>query len=280
MTHKNRPMALLSVLSMLVFAPQRAEAAPQALGLTASDGVPTPLRCAAGLCSGFVNSFCLQFGRPSPKPDAEYRLAPGGGVILVGQRVDGSTIRLAAGSLVGIRSRNGFSSVTISLPQSQLEAIGVVMAAIEIAPLTSVLPVATAGDSDPQTPEEIDYATGIQRRLAQSTFETPGQKSGAAKVIALVINSLPTDEPTSQMGREAVWKKAVMSAASAPLDPQGFVAASRIYQNCGTAVDFRTASSLSTCMEQAEQDLMGALEFELEGQSAVGDMPDEGPGGS
>src|SRR6478609_5976081 len=49
MTHKNRLMALLSVLSMLVFAAQRAEAAPQALGLTASNGVPTPLRCAAGL---------------------------------------------------------------------------------------------------------------------------------------------------------------------------------------------------------------------------------------
>jgi len=162
-------MLLLTALSisMLVLAVPCAQAAPQALGLEASNGIPTPLRCEAGLCSGVVSSFCLQFGRPSPGPGSDYSLAEGGGITLVGQRANGSAIRLSADSLVTIRSRSGFSSVTISVPDSQLRTMGVVKAAIEIAPLTSVLPVAIAGDSDPQTLAEIAYATGPQRRLAQ-----------------------------------------------------------------------------------------------------------------
>jgi hypothetical protein len=280
MTHKIRPTLLLTALSMLVLTMQCAQAAPQALGLEASNGVPTPLRCDGGVCSGVVSSFCLQFERPSPGPGSEYRLAEGGGITLVGQRANGSAIRLSADSLVMIRSRAGFSSVTISVPDSQLQTMGVVTAAIEIAPLTSVLPIAIAGDSDPETPGEIAYATGPQRRFARSTFETPGEKSDAAKVIALVINSLPADEPANPVGREAVWRKAVGLAAGAPLDPQGLVAASRIYQDCGTAVDTRTTSTLGACMEQARQDLIGALEFELEGQSAVGHVRDENASGS
>ena len=280
MTHKIRPMLLLTALSMLVLAMQCAQAAPQALGLEASNGIPTPLRCDGGLCSGFVSSFCLQFGRPSPEPGSEYRLADGGGITLVGQRANGSAIRLSADSLVTIRSRAGFSSVTISVPGSQLRTMGIVKAAIEIAPLTSALPIAIAGDSDPQTPGEIDDATGPQRRLARLTFETPGERSDAARVIALVINSLPTDEPTSPVGRDAVWRKAVTLAAGAPLDPQSLVVASRIYRNCGTAVDTRTTSTLGACMEQAQQDLIGALEFELEGQSAAGHPREETASGS
>ena len=280
MTRKVCGMVPLIALSLLVLAAQRAEAAPQILGLVASNGVPTPLRCENSVCSGFISSFCLQFGRPSPRPDSEYHLAPGGGITVIGRRADGSAMRLAAGSLVTILSHSGFSSVTISLPEGRLKAIGAVTAAIEIAPLTSIVPVAMAGDSNPQTPAEIDYATNTQRRLAQSAFETSSQTSDAAKLTTLVINSLPADEPTSQVGREAVWKNAVMQVASAPLDPQGFAIASRLYQRCGAAVNSRMASALGVCMEQAQQDLVGAMEFELQGRSAAGPTLDEGAGGS
>ena len=280
MTRKVCGMVPLIALSLLALAAQRAEAAPQILGLVASNGVPTPLRCENSVCSGFISSFCLQFDRPSPRPDSEYHLAPGGGITVIGRRADGSAMRLAAGSLVTILSHAGFSSVTISLPEGRLKAIGAVTAAIEIAPLTSIMPVAMAGDSNPQTPAEIDYATNTQRRLAQSTFETSSQTSDAAKLTTLVINSLPADEPTSQVGREAVWKNAMMQAASAPLDPQGFAIASLVYQRCGAAVDSRTASALGVCLEQAQQDLVSAMEFELQGRSAAGPTLDEGAGGS
>ena len=277
---KFRPMLVLTALSMLVLAVPGAEAAPQALGLVASNGVLTPLRCDGGLCSGVVGSFCLQFARPAPDPDSDYRLAEGGGITLVGERADGSALRLSADSLVAIRSRMGFSSVTVSVPDSELKAMGVVKAALEIAPLTSVLPVAVAGDSDPETPGEIAQALGPERRLARSTFEAPGESGDAVRVVTLVINSLPAREPTSAVGREAAWRAAVSQAAGAALDPQGLVVASRIYRDCGTAVDAGASATLGACMERAEQGLIGTLEFDFEGQSGAGQARDDTAGGS
>ena len=45
----------------------RAEAAPQILGLVASNGMPTPLHCQDGLCTGLLASFCLQEARSGPE---------------------------------------------------------------------------------------------------------------------------------------------------------------------------------------------------------------------
>jgi len=253
-----------------------AEAAPQILGLVASNGVPTPLTCENGLCSGFVSSFCLQAGRSSPKVDTEYRLASGGGLVLIARRADGSSIRLPGDDLVAVRSRIGFSSVTLSLPEARLQALGAVSAAVEVAPLTSVLPVAEAGDGNPQTPADIAYATGIQRRIAQQSFETPGEASDAARLAALVINSLPAEEPRDRTARNAVWEKALMLAAGSPIDPQGIAVAAAMYRNCGAAVDAHTAANLKVCMEMHQAGLIGALELDQPPARPI----DDGTGGS
>jgi hypothetical protein len=256
-----------------------AEAAPQILGLVASNGDPTQLRCEGGLCSGFVSSFCLQAGRPSPKIVSEYHLAPGGGLTLIARRADGSSIRLPGEDLVAVRSRIGFSSVTLSLPETRLKALGAVSAAIEVAPLTSVLPVPVAGDGNPQTAADIAYATGVQRRIAQRSFETPGEASDAARLAALVINSLPPDEPKAEASRQAIWGKALMLAAGSPLDPQGIAEAARMYRNCGAAVDAHTAVTLKSCMEMHQAGLIGALELDQPTGAPVRSV-DDGAGGS
>lgn len=256
-----------------------AEAAPQIVGLVASNGLPTPLRCEDGLCSGFASSFCLQADRPSPKVDTAYQLAPGGGLTLIARRADGSSIRLPGEDLVAINSRFGFSSVTLSLPEARLRALGAVSAAVEIAPLTSVLPVAVAGDGDPQTDDDIAYATGTRRRIAERLFETPGEASDAAKLAALVINSLPPDEPKAETSRQAIWEQALMLAAGSPLDPKGIVEAAGLYRNCGAAVDAHTASSLRTCMEMHQAGLIGALELN-QATGAPSRSVNDGAGGS
>lgn len=176
MTPRTHATAALAALSMLLLAAGPAWAAPQILGLVASNGMPTPLSCADGQCSGLVNSFCLQFARPSPDDGSAYSLLPGGGITILGLRADGSSFRLAGAGLVTLRSRAGFSAVTVSVPESALRKIGAVSASVEVEALTAALPVAVAGDSDPETQADIDQATGALRQLAQSTFEAPGQK--------------------------------------------------------------------------------------------------------
>jgi len=272
MTLRIHATAALAALSMLLLAGGRAEAAPQILGLVASNGMPTPHGCADGQCSGLVNSFCLQFARPSPDDGSAYSLIPSSGIAIVGQRADGSTFRLAADGLVTIHSRAGFSAVIVSLPESELRKIGAVSASIEVAPLTAALPVAIAGDSDPQTQAEIDQATGALRELAQSTFEAPGEGSDAARIVTFAIDSLAATGPASREGRQTAWKKTAALAVKAGVDPQGMAAASDIYEGCSAA------SAFAGCLERARQDLMSTLEFEFQGVSVR--EPEADAGGS
>lgn len=275
-----RHAVALAALCLSSLSAWPAGAAPQILGLVASNGLLSPLRCQAGSCSTFVDSFCLQFSRPSPGLDSEYQLAPGGAITLAGRKPDGSVIRLPAEGLVTIRSRSGFSAVTISLAEGQVANLGLRDPALEIGPMSSILPVAVPGDSDPQTAQDIAYATGSQRRLAGKIFEARSPDSDMARLVAMLINSLPAEEPVTPAGRREFWHKVQLSVAGAFLDPRAVAAASAIFGNCGTAVDAGTAPALGTCMEQAQGDLIGMMELEWQGANDEARPLDEGGGGS
>src|ERR1700687_1833813 len=126
-----------------------ASAASQVLGLVASNGLATPLHCQDGTCTGHFSAFCLQEQRPAPSADSAYRLAPGGNLTLIATMADGHTLRLPANDLLTIRTRIGFTSVRMSLPEAKLKSLGAVSVAVEVAPMTSILPRRVAGDPDP-----------------------------------------------------------------------------------------------------------------------------------
>ena len=189
-----------------------AYAASQVLGLVASNGLPTPLHCQDGTCSGHVSAFCLQEQRPAPSANSEYLLAPGSRLTLIAQLADGSSLRLAGDSLLTIRTRVGFTSVRLSLPEETMKALGAVSLSVEIAPMASILPRPVANDPDPLSAQEIALATGPMRRAAEQPFEKPGEAADAARLSSLIVNLLPEDEPQSTAGREALWNQAVALA--------------------------------------------------------------------
>jgi hypothetical protein len=247
-------LALCAALTLPV-AP--AAAASQVLGLVASNGLPTPLRCVDGTCSGHVSAFCLQEQRPAPSANSEYLLAPGSRLTLIAQLSDGRKVRLPADGILTIRTRVGFTSVRLSLPEERMKALGAVSAAVEVAPLTSILPRAIAGDPDPLTDQEIALATGPMRRAAQLPFENPGEAADAARLASLIVNLLPEDEPQSAAGRDAVWNQAVaLAETSGNPSPAGIDDAHRIYSNCELSLASMTSFNLRTCMEIHHADLM------------------------
>jgi hypothetical protein len=210
-----------------------------------------------GTCSGHFSAFCLQEQRPAPSADSEYRLAPGSALTLIASFADGHTARLPAGDLLTIRTRIGFTSVRISLAEEKLEALGAVSVAVEVAPLTSILPRPIAGDPDPLSAQEIALATGPMRRAAELPFEKPGETADAERISSLIVNLLPEDEPQSTAGREAVWNRALAlaSAGGAP-SPAGIEDAHRIYSGCELSIASLTSFNLRTCMEIHHADLM------------------------
>jgi hypothetical protein len=248
---------ILATLFLAGLASTPVQAASQVLGLVASNGLPTPLRCIEGTCSGHFSTFCLQEQRPAPSADSEYRLAPGSALTLIATYADGHTARLPAGDLLNIRTRIGFTSVRISLAQEKLRALGAVSVAIEVAPMTSILPLPVAGDPDPLSAQEIALATGPMRRAAELPFEKPGEAADAIRLSSLIVNLLPEDEPQSTAGREALWNRAVVLArTSGNPSLAGIEDAHRIYSGCELSIASLTSFNLRTCMEIHHADLM------------------------
>jgi hypothetical protein len=254
-----KPVLSFTIAAVLCLgmAAKPAGAASQVLGLVASNGLPVPLHCADGTCSGHFSAFCLQEQRPAPSANSEYSLAPGGTLTLIATLANGQSLRLPGNDLLTIRTRIGFTSVRISLPEEKLKQLGAVAVAVEVAPMTSILPRPVANDPDPLTAQEIALATGPMRRSAEQPFEKPGESADAARLSSLVINLLPEDEPQTAAARDALWNQAIgLESASRSLSPTGIDDAKRIYSNCELSVASKSSFNLRTCLEIQHADLM------------------------
>lgn len=235
-----------------------AAAAPQVLGLVASNGVPTPLTCHGTECSAHFSSFCLQEARPAPAQGQPYTVAEGGELTLVVQTADGRALRLPADGQVAIRTLIGFTSVRISVPAATLRALDAVSAAVEVGPSVSLIPLEIANDPDPQTAEEVALAVGPMRAAAGRAFETPGASSDAARVASLLINALPTDRDAEENARAGLWERTVVPTVLASLTPEGRIAAERVYQGCRISVESRSVFTMRSCLVLRHADLMAA----------------------
>jgi len=257
MPFASRAAASIFVLGMLALVPGSASAAPQALGVVASNGVATPLVCdGRGECSARISAFCLQEARSAPSQGTLYRLADTSAMTLHVARRDGSSFRLPANGYVRIESQLGFTAVKVSLPQTVAAALDAASLSIEVAPNASLLPVETPGDTDPQTPEDIALATGPMRAAAQAIFETPGSAADAARLTTLMINALPPTEEENLALADRLWDATVTDRVKAALSPEGVAAAEQIYDGCKLAVESHTRLSMRECLALRHADLM------------------------
>ena len=116
------------------------EAAPQILGVVASDGAPTSLSCTGAECGAHFSAFCLQEARPAPFAGQDHA-APGASMTLIVTTAAGQSIRLPAQDYVKITSQIGFTSVHVSVPQSVMTDLGAASLQIEVGENVSVLPI-------------------------------------------------------------------------------------------------------------------------------------------
>jgi hypothetical protein len=231
-------------------------AAPQVLGLVASNGVPTPLSCDGGTCSAHFSTFCLQQNRLAPTRGDVFAVAPGGSLTLVVTTADGRTLRLPGADLVRIESEISFTSVSIALPESKLAELGASAVAVEVGPSASLIPVTLPGDPDPQSDDEIALATGPMRLVAARSFEAPGRTSDAARITSLLINALPQEGPETSAVRDELWAAALPSPTVVAATPDGITTAARIYEACKISVESRSSYTMRNCLELRHADLL------------------------
>jgi hypothetical protein len=242
-----------------------AQAAPQILGIVASNGLPTPLHCAEGQCSAYVPSFCLQEARYAPDMGSEYRLA-GGGLTVIVQRARGETLRLPAEELLTIRARFGFTTLQVSLSAARLEALGATSAALEVGAGTSVIPKAYAGDPQPQSTDEVALATGPLRQVASHTFDRPGGPADTARLVELVINRMA--DPTASLA--SVWSEVAQEARQSGIAAPGIEAAGAVVAECQGSAHGADSLVGGLCLEMRQTELMTDLTRSFWDQAAGG----------
>jgi len=259
--------ALLLALPLLIGTATAVQAAPQILGIVASNGLPTPLHCADGYCSAYLASFCLQEARYAPNSGSEYRLVPGGRLTIIASLGDGRTLRLPAENLLTIRTRSGFTTLRVSLPEAKLKALGATAAAVEVGPKTTVLPLAYAGDPHPQSADEVATA-GPLRRIAAETFDRPGERADTARLIELVINRLPDRSQPSSVTLAALWGEVAASARQSGIASGSIDATAQVIAECQGSAG--TGFAGGVCLEMRQAELMTNLNRQFWDQAAGG----------
>ena len=246
---------LLAALALGLMAAAPAHAAPQALGLVASNGAPTMLDCNGIECSALFSAFCLQEARPAPSQGDAYAPAPGSAVTLLVTRADGSTLRLPGAAYLRFSTLVGFTSMRIALPRTSLSELGAVAVAVEVGPRATMLPVPVAGDRNPQSEAEIALATGPLRAAGEAAFDRPGPTADAARLTGLMINGLPQNDFANGASDDGIWRQAV-TPATAAANAEGVALARRTLDDCRLAVEAKAAFSLRGCLVLRHADLM------------------------
>jgi len=228
-------------------------AAPQALGLMASDG-PVPLACSGGECRAEVTAFCLQEARAVPPEGTAYQPVGTAAMSLVLTRADGSTVALDATQHARLSSRRGFTAMSIEVPHALIAQHGAVAAAIEIGPEVTLAPTAVAGDPAPQSEDELALAAGPFRKIAAERLEQ-GAAADAARLTQRLINALPRQDQETAEIRNGLWDLAIGPAQTAA-DPKGLAMARRSYEGCQAALETGYMKNLRHCLELQHGEMM------------------------
>jgi hypothetical protein len=253
----------VAALAALIFGAARANAAPQILGLVASNGVPVPMRCEGADCTVLLSSFCLQEARPAPDDGQAYRSGPGGGLSLVVKRAGGGGFRIPANDLVSLSLYSEMSTVEASLSLTKLKESGVVLGAgdrvsLDVAGNTVILPVPVAGDPDPQTPEDVALAIGPLRRIAAATFDTGAGSADSTRLLGLMINAMPGGDP-EPIALDGLLRDVLASAGPNRFDATTLAEVAEVMQNCQ---NFPSRLGQLYCLQSRQSGMLADMNVE------------------
>lgn len=237
-----------------------AQAAPQILGLVASGAAPTTLYCHDGVCSARFTSFCLQQHRDAPTRGMAYVAADSGSLRLVVTGRDGRRRTVPARDL-RIESAGNYTSVTISVPERRVRALGGVAVALDVMPRATLLPKAVAGDPAPQTAAEIALATGAHRAIAEDQIDHGGPLADVSGTIMTMINAL--DARDGGQGKHDAAADTGLArrilAASHTAAPERAMVRDRLDLCSGLVTNVMYEDGLSTCLAAYHDSFVTAL---------------------
>ncbi|HVR66028.1 MAG TPA: hypothetical protein VMT98_05275 [Verrucomicrobiae bacterium] len=228
-----------------------AGAAPQVLAMMASSD-PIPFTCNARECYALVGSFCLQRDRDVPgfgepyEPNFTERLK----ISLTDSAGNISTMT-ASDVALKVHSHSTYTMVRVSLARSEIDRLHATAVAMQIEPGVSLIPLARAGDLDPQTPQEIALATGPMRIAASRFLDTPSVSADSARLVAALVNGLP-ESRTIHDDYLGAWNRVVTESVRQKTNSEVLERAEDSFRACAQYYE----GSLRQCLLSHHQQLM------------------------
>lgn len=232
-----------------------AYAAPQILGLIAYNDA-LALTCDRGACSVELTTLCLQKHRDNPSSGTAYRFHGDRPANLIVTAADGAKRSLAADDYVSVTAARGFASVRVEITERQMRDLGAVRAELDVSGRLSLVPLAVAGDPNPITESELDYAMAVLRTEADRWLASSDGGPVAARVVNRMINITPRRGRMTAAGRIDLWSATV--AAGDLGEPQaGLRRAEEIYGVCRYSVeDAGSYFNMRRCLQSKHDELM------------------------
>jgi len=238
-------LALLTLLAAALPL-SAAKAAPQILGLVASNGI-VPLHCADGTCTAELSTFCLQQDREVPPAGTAYRPIDGHQLTLIAVAASGETQRLDWPDPVRFFSLRNYTAVKVSVAADELASLGAVSLALEIGDGVALVPVPRAGDPRPQT--EADIATAAESlRPAGTEIVDRSEAVAAARALNRIVSVLSPDAHGSLTPRDALWQDRVEPYED-DLATSGLAHAARAYESCYADKRHDSDAALRWCLQ-------------------------------
>jgi hypothetical protein len=230
-------------------------AAPQVLGLTAGNA-PIPFSCVGDSCTAVAGSFCLQRERVMPSWGTLYEASHPERLTLALLARDGSVARIAGGAWIKFSAYNGYTMVRMTVPRALLDTYDAAAVAAEIGPGIALVPRPQAGDSNPQSTDEIALATGPMRIAAAHYLDRPSVGTDAARLVAALVNALP-EQHTIEDDNSGLWQNTIADGLAGTVDPAAVSGARHAYEICRDLTDLRH------CLVSQHHDLMerGNVQF-------------------
>lgn len=232
-----------------------AHAAPQALGLVATNG-DIELKCGPAGCTADFTTFCLQQDRQSPDRGTPYHVGSGE-VQVAGITATGETITLDIKQSVSLESRRKHMALRVLVPQSTLQKYNLVRVSINVKENVVLLPQISVGDASPHSEREVAMLSQSMRQIGTSYIDGNQDRIIAARVLADVINGLPERGKADNPTRQKLWNNAVNRAGPDAPKP-AITRAKGIYQLCKWTAG-RGTPNTRNCLEKHHDEFIKFL---------------------
>ncbi|QEX15195.1 hypothetical protein FRZ44_04750 [Hypericibacter terrae] len=240
-----------------------AQAAPQILGVVASHG-PIPLNCLNDGCRADLSTFCLQQSRDNPARGQTYVPIEGAEIVLSGTNRLGQNVRLSATPYLEFATDRGFTAIEVTLPPGELAKLGLFDIAIDIGERVSLVPMAAANDTNPQTAAEIAIATGTVREVGTEFFDRIDEAGDAIRLANQMINALPARGHSINDSDGRVLEAAIASETGRASGIEGVTLARKMYATCGAKVEVsHYFDNVRSCLEAAHDELVANTNIDL-----------------